>query len=164
MIYRILVVIVLMIGQLGCTTAYGPVGLTGGYSDIQLDANTCQVIFRGNAYTSRETVKLYLLYRCAEVTNERGFDFFCMVNESSYSKEIWYTTSGSSRSRTTGTLRGNRATFRTRGTYTPGTTFKGEKPSAVAEIKMYKGKKPNVPGFYSAKEVLKYLGPSIKRN
>jgi len=55
----------------GCATAYQAKGFRGGYNDIQLDENTFRVSFRGNGFTSQDTVITYLLYRCAEITRRQ---------------------------------------------------------------------------------------------
>lgn len=68
-----------------CTTAtpYQPLAsgatVSGGYSDQMLDDTHFRVSFRGNDVTSREQVETYLLYRAAELTAAKGFDWFEMV-------------------------------------------------------------------------------------
>ena len=69
----------------GCTTAtpYQPLGSTstrGGFADQQLDATHYRVSFYGNSLTSRQQVENYLLYRAAELTAQRGFNCFIIVN------------------------------------------------------------------------------------
>ena len=78
-----------------CATGYQAKGLTGGYSDFRLDANTFRVEFRGNAFTSRQNVETYLLYRCAELTSEAGYDYFVTVNSDTEARQGAYTTPGS---------------------------------------------------------------------
>jgi cell division septation protein DedD len=65
----------------GCTTAYQPDGISGGYSDRTLTNNTVQVSFRGNRFTQPDTLHSYLLRRCAEVTMQDGFHYFVLVHE-----------------------------------------------------------------------------------
>lgn len=68
----------------GCTTAtpYQPYiaerapGVHGGYSEQQLAPDFFLVRFHGNELTSRERVEAYLLYRAAELTLQRGYDWF----------------------------------------------------------------------------------------
>ena len=72
----------------GCATAtpYQPLGATrtqGGYVDQQLDATHFRVSFFGNSLTSRQQVENYLLYRAAELTMQRGFNCFTVVNHDS---------------------------------------------------------------------------------
>jgi hypothetical protein len=65
----------------GCSTAYQPDGVSGGYTDKVLAKNTVQVTFRGNRFTPPETVHSYLLRRCAELTLQDGFNYFVLVHE-----------------------------------------------------------------------------------
>jgi hypothetical protein len=62
----------------GCATPYQQDGLRGGYSERQIVADTYHVLFRGNGFISQQTVELYLLYRSAELTVEKGYDFFAI--------------------------------------------------------------------------------------
>lgn len=52
----------------------GPV--SGGYTDTQVEPDRLRVSFSGNTRTSRETVEVGLLYRAAELTLARGYDWF----------------------------------------------------------------------------------------
>lgn len=71
-----------------CTTAtpYQPYraesagGVHGGYSDQQLAPDRYLVRFHGNDLTSRDRVEGYMLYRAAEVTLQRGYGWFLMVD------------------------------------------------------------------------------------
>lgn len=51
-----------------------------GYTETYIDANRARVSFAGNGETSRETMETYLLYRSAELTLQRGFDYFVVVD------------------------------------------------------------------------------------
>jgi len=62
-----------------CATAYQPDGVAGGYFDRRLDSNTERVSFRGNRFSSPETLQSYLLRRCADVTLEDGYDYFVVA-------------------------------------------------------------------------------------
>lgn len=72
----------------GCTTAtpYQPYrpeslgGVHGGYSDQELAADRYLVRFHGNELTSRDRVEGYLLYRAAELTLQRGYDWFLIAD------------------------------------------------------------------------------------
>ncbi|MDX3908746.1 MAG: hypothetical protein QHC67_02895 [Sphingobium sp.] len=69
-----------------CTTAtpYQPLdprsATAGGYSDLQIEDSRYRVSFAGNSMTSRETVETYLLFRAAELTVSRGYDWFVMAD------------------------------------------------------------------------------------
>ena len=65
----------------GCATAYRPENLTGGYTNFRLADTTYRVRFKGNNYTSRDKVEQFLLYRCAELTTQLGYDHFLLISE-----------------------------------------------------------------------------------
>ncbi len=152
----------------GCATTYQPVAFKGGYSHIQVDANTFRVSFRGNGYTPRDRVETYLMYRCAELTAETGYDYFIIVGGSTDAGHGLISTPGTYRSTTTGSAMafGNTAygSATTTGTYTPGQTFIITKHTGTAMIKVFKGEKPpDNPSAFVAREVLQFLGSSIER-
>jgi len=122
----------------GCTTPYQARGYSGGYTDIPNDAQTYQVSFYGNANTNRETVELYHLYRCAELTASLGGDFFILDD------------------------RGADRNFQVR---TYGTNVSAEtRFSKTARIKVLKGQMPKTdPNAYDAHTILRNLGPRIAR-
>lgn len=141
-------------------TPYQPKASTGGYSDIQLDHNTVRVTFRGNAFLPKEKVEAYLLYRCAEVTLDLGFDYFVIVeNVSDVTPGVISTPgiyTGSTYQYGYGTT--------TYGTYIPGQTIPIKKHTGSALIKLFKGDKPeNIPDGFMAKELKGYLKPHIER-
>lgn len=61
-----------------CATKYGPSGLGGGYSDQKIDEDSYIVSFHGNGYASEERVWNFWIYRCAELTKQKGFDYFLL--------------------------------------------------------------------------------------
>jgi hypothetical protein len=142
-----------------CATAYGPVGLRGGYTDLQIDSNTFRVEFVGNGFTPRSTVENYLLYRCAELTARAGFDYFILLGSESDSTESYVTTPG----RYTASTQVVGNTLQTTGTVTPGQTYTITKHGGVAPMKVYKGKKPELPNAFAAREVMTFLGRAIGR-
>lgn len=70
----------------GCATGYNPKGWNGGYSDMRLGNDTYKVSFHGNESTESETVYDYYLRRCADLTVEKGFDYFAFIDQSSSSQ------------------------------------------------------------------------------
>ncbi|MEZ5933729.1 MAG: hypothetical protein R3F54_17615 [Alphaproteobacteria bacterium] len=62
-------------------TPYQAIGEQGGYTDQQLEANRYRVKFEGNSSTSRETVEDFALYRAAELTLQKGHDYFKVVSK-----------------------------------------------------------------------------------
>lgn len=89
---------ILLTALTACTTAtpYQPLTRSGtragGYSDQQVEPNRFRVTFAGNSMTSRETVENYLLYRAAQLTVERGFDWFVMADRDTDKKSSTYVT------------------------------------------------------------------------
>jgi hypothetical protein len=53
-----------------------------GYSETQIDVNRIRVSFTGEPGTDRESVENNLLYRAAELTMQRGYDWFTVINHS----------------------------------------------------------------------------------
>ena len=113
-----------------------------------------------------------MLYRCAEVTVAAGYDYFVVVGGSLSPEEVSYTTTtpGKYGSQTTGSAMGfgNMAmgSAQTTGTYTPPTTetYTDYKADTSVRIKGFKGEKPtDAPNAYDAHEVIKHLGPTIKK-
>lgn len=74
------VAIMAVTGLLGaCTTVYQPKGPTGGYTDTRLTDNSYVVEFSGNGNTSKEAVWNYWVYRCADLTVQKGYAYFAML-------------------------------------------------------------------------------------
>lgn len=51
-------------------------GIHGGYSEQQLAPGRYLVRFHGNSVTARDRVEGYMLYRAADLTVQKGFDWF----------------------------------------------------------------------------------------
>lgn len=66
----------------GCATSYQKDGMTGGYTDKQLNEDTFYVSFRGNGWTKPDKVDAYFLRRCAEVAKEHGYELFTIHDSS----------------------------------------------------------------------------------
>jgi hypothetical protein len=54
-----------------------------GFVEIPVDDNTFRISFHGNMYTDFETVDRYALYRAAELTESKGFDYFVIAESAS---------------------------------------------------------------------------------
>lgn len=76
-------------GIAGCATAPTPYqpyvserqsGVHGGFSEQQLAPDRYLVRFHGNEYTARDVVEGYLLYRSAELTLQKGYDSFVIMD------------------------------------------------------------------------------------
>lgn len=99
---RLLLIAAAAVGALAlsaCETAtpYQPLGVrgtnaSGGFYEQQIEANRVRVGFRGNSLTSRERVERYLLYRAADLTVQRGFDWFSAVDRNTERTDRFYST------------------------------------------------------------------------
>jgi hypothetical protein len=156
--FRALITLVCSIAAIGCATPYQPDGLGGGYSDNRIDSDVVSVEFRGNGYTSKRKVEMYLLFRCAEVTRDAHYDYFVALNPSTEATQGSFSTPGSFSS-VTSFARG--AAF-TRASFFPSQTINFTSFGATTLIKMGRGPKPveNVAAF-NAREVIEYMGPQI---
>ena len=154
-----------------------------GFSDEQIEANRFRVSFSGNSLTSRETVERYLLFRAAQLTLERGYDNFILVDRDTDKKTRTYSTGGSFGGGFGGGywgpswryygrgFRGWSPWYGGYGGYGFGDPFydRGfdvrtvEKYEAIAEIVVGRGEKSasNVRAF-NAREVIDNLGPRIQ--
>jgi hypothetical protein len=64
-----------------CATPYQQQGVLGGFDVKELRPDVYRVSFGGNGYTTRESVQVYWLHRCAEVAIERGFTGFEILSD-----------------------------------------------------------------------------------
>ena len=130
-------------GLSSCATPYQPRGWSGGYSDYPLQDDMFTVTFQANGYTSRERVRMFLLYRCAELTLERGYLFFAVI-ESNTDHTIFAITNTYSR-------------------YQSQTTI-GHKPSATHRIKVFR-ENPDAsnPNIYDATQLKQNLESQVVR-
>src|SRR5690554_3761321 len=80
---RIFAVLSLLSGLLlaACATPYQASGLTGGYSEKEIEPGIWRVTFSGNGHANYETVQTYWLYRSAEVAMEKGYDGFEILSQ-----------------------------------------------------------------------------------
>ena len=164
-----LAAVALGLGLAACATEtpYQPIVERGGYgySENQIESNRYRVSFRGNSLTERETVENYLLFRAAELTQQRGFDYFIVADRG---------VQGHSELRSMGPYRAGFAPnywFFTRRGWLPFYDPFFDQPAsyreitrfeASAEIAMFHGQKPaeNANAF-DARDVVANLGPRV---
>ena len=151
-----------MLGVLaGCgqPTPYQPAVDGYGYSEQQIEDNRYRVSFAGNDLTPAQTVQNNLLYRAAELTLDRGYDYFTVVDRTlDRSTAYWGTgdTLGSGH-------------FTRQGDFVGGigfTTYSArpiDSYTAYADVVMFEGEKPaGDVHAYDARSVLRQLGPTIE--
>jgi predicted RNA-binding Zn-ribbon protein involved in translation (DUF1610 family) len=153
----------------GCATPYQPCGLTGGYSETQLDENVFQVSFHGNGFTSQERASDLCLLRAAEIAKQHGFAYFIIVEkynrveQSAYTTPTTTTTNVNIATQGTAHVHGNNINYNsnssgTATSYTTGgQTYIISKPKTTNVIICFK-EKPKVDGLvYNVDFILKSL-------
>src|SRR6266851_614035 len=157
---RVAIAGIVLLITAGCATPYQQHGFRGGYSDARIGQNTVLVSFKGNGHTSKERVQLYLLYRCAEVTRQYGYDYFVITRGDTEARTSYL--SNYSATTTASAFGTGNAAFASAQTYGSGATIPVHKYGTDAFIKMFKGPKPsNDLNAYDARETLQYLGPQL---
>jgi hypothetical protein len=71
-------------GLLGCAqpTYYSPAVNGYGYAERELEPGHYQVVFAGNHKTRRETAHQYVLFRAAQLADEKGYDYVAVNDQS----------------------------------------------------------------------------------
>ena len=64
----------------GCASGYGSLGITGGYSEDELESGIWRISYYGNGVTTQESVQTYWLYRAAELATQKGYDGFEIIS------------------------------------------------------------------------------------
>lgn len=161
--------IALVLTLSACATPYQSIGITRGYSEMQLSDDTYKVSFRGNGFSSHEYVQNSLLHRCAELTKNNGYKYFVILGSDEDKKDSQFSTpttvstqnSGFGNGSFTGNTYGNsfNGGFNTFGSSSsntvihPGQTFNVSKYQDTVIIKMlYSNKK--APTAFKADAIL----------
>ncbi len=137
--------------------------MTGGFTDYPMGNDVYVVTFKANAYTDRQTVAMFLHYRCAELTAETGNDAFVILQSEAADSAFRWTSPGQSTTTSTGTASGlgghvhGNTTSTT--TIVPPQTHSFVKPGLSAVIRVFKS--PGPQGAFHAREVMKMLGPRV---
>ena len=129
---------------MGClSTEYQSSGITGGFTDQMTGPSTATISFKGNGFTSAENARSFAMRRAAEVTLQKGYDYFLIEG-------------GENRFKTqklSGTIQCNSYGYSTSCNEYGGGTV--NKPRSTLDIRMFKGNVPNKTGYYDAR----YLAP-----
>jgi hypothetical protein len=143
----------------GQPTPYQPAADGYGYSEQQIEDNRYRVTFAGNDLTPADTVQNYLLYRAAELTLDRGYDYFTMVDRKLDRSTTYWGTADPHFGAGYFTRSGHFASGLGLSTYSarPIDNYTG-----YADVVMFKGEKPSSDvNAYDARSVLRQLGPTI---
>lgn len=78
----------------GCVTPYEHynVWTDGGFDELQLSENSWKVSFKGNVFDDKDRVYDLCLLRCAELTLNNRYKYFCVVTRENSSEVGSYTT------------------------------------------------------------------------
>lgn len=158
----------------GCATPYQSKSLRGGYSDTALAPDVFRVVFRGNGFTSAERAQDFALLRASEVTIQRGFTCFAIVDERSDVTAHSFTTPGHAHTTESGTRfesaniylnpygasysGTSRMNMSATTTYTPPQTYVFYKPETGMLIKAFQSKPDGIFTFDAA-----FLQQSLKQ-
>lgn len=147
-------------------TPYQPSDGGYGYKEQQIEENRYRVTFSGNPSTPRETVQNYLLYRAAELTVQKGYDYFTIVDRD---------VERSTRYHSQGYVddfgfdpfayrRGDRHYHRFRPRYYSANSYPINEYSGIADIVMSEGDKPaEDANAYDALDVLQQLQSLVRQ-
>ena len=132
-----------------------------GYSEQALEADRYRVTFAGNSLTSRQTVENYLLARAAELTLQRGYDHFLIVDRGTDRQTTYNTTVTSPPDPFWRDVYWRPYPHGWSGS---ATTWPEDSYAASANVVLRKGAKPaDDPNAYDARAILERLGPAIAR-
>jgi hypothetical protein len=140
-------------------------GALGGYQEEQLAPDIYRVAFFGNGYTAPQTAAEYVIHRCAELTEQKGYRYFGILAVSDQSVTRAFTTPA--HAYTTGTgyanVIGNTAfgTYNSTTYYTPAQTVQFNFPRPVITIKMVNDW-PKGANLVSASAVLSVQMPGVQ--
>lgn len=151
---KILISITVILFALQGCTSYQKKGLSGGYSEIQLDENVFKVSFQGNGYTKPDRAADFTLLRSAELTLENGFQYFAIIDENNHTSHGTYTTPTTSHTTANAQVSGNYVHGNATTTTTGGQTYIISKPSSSNTIVCFK-EKPESVFTYNASYIYK---------
>src|SRR5467141_728098 len=131
----------------GCATPYQAKGMTGGFSETQLDENVFQVRFNGNGYTSGERAADFTLLRSAELARMHGYSYFIIVQSRAGNRYSTYTTPVQSHTTASATSYGNTTYGSATTTTTGGETYLISKPGVMNTIVCFKDRPEGYQGM-----------------
>jgi hypothetical protein len=143
-----------------------PGGSVYGYAEQAIERDRYRITFSGNSLTDRETVETYLLYRAAELTRERGYNHFTVVQRATDEEtQTWGSDPFYSRFYVDYRFYHPRyGWYRRHDPFWNDTRYRETtRYEAVAEIVMGRNPSGNDANDFNAGEVIRNLGPNIVR-
>lgn len=137
-----------------------------GFSETAIESDRYLVSFAGNSLTERDTVELYLLFRAAELTLERGYDYFTIVRRDTDADRRTVRSGDPFASRYGVHYRYFHPTYGWYGWRDPfwddTRTRETTRYEAQAEIVLGSGATPDDPDAFDARDVIANLGPRVE--
>ncbi|QNL18469.1 hypothetical protein HXX25_03425 [Hyphobacterium sp. CCMP332] len=155
---RSFIIIGLFAGLTSCASApttYAPsAGSNRGYSERQIESDRFRIRFDGGSDVSFEELEDLALLRAAELTLERGGDWFEIVSRSSDGDDDRPVRVGGSVGQTFGSRRYSGSSVGLGIQFAPGA---GDK-TIFLEILIRSGPRPDLPDAYDARQIVQRLG------
>lgn len=143
-----------------CATGYQAKGLSGGFSEVRRTDFIYQVRFEGNGYTTPQRAEDLALLRAAELTLEKGFRFFTLLDESTRVDRTTSTTATQSSTQGRIDAFGN---YRARTSVTGGDSFDVNRPTARLLVGMAPSNEVAGYIWMDARSVVADLGPKLRK-
>lgn len=159
--------LLLLISSITGCTGYGSGGTyanipTSGYYDTRINSNTAMVTYDGSMFSNPSRIHNYLLYRCAQVTINNGYDYFIITSESTSpvnvntTSKVSYNGYLSDRAKMYNNYDRNQTLHSANETSSP--MRENKSTTQVAVIKMFQGKPPCCNRAYVATDILAHVG------
>ena len=143
-------------------TPYQPAENGDGYAEQQLEDDRYRVTFAGNSATPRERVENGLLLRAAEITRDRGYDYFVVVNRDVERSVRYHTTYSGLGGHGFHHVHGFRHHPSGFGGFTSGTTHPRNSYRAFANVVLRTGTRPaDDANAYNARDIIEHLRPVV---
>ncbi|MDH3658875.1 MAG: hypothetical protein OEU92_02415 [Alphaproteobacteria bacterium] len=154
--------LMVLLGACATETPYQPSEGRYGYHEQQIEESRYRVTFAGNPSTPRETVQNYLLYRAAELTVQKGYDYFTVVDQD-VERSTRYYSHGYVDDFGYPYRHGYRRYYRP--SYYSSNAYPISEYASIADIVMAEGEKPaDDANAYDALDVLQQLQPLIRQD
>lgn len=152
----------------GCTqpTYYRPAANGFGYAEQQIAEDRYQVVFAGNHKTRREQAHQYVLFRAAQLADEKGYDYVA-VNDQSQRIEFYGSLFDRPTQRVDLTLDNGNSTDNVgfRNNDDDGVRNTVERYQAILDVSFYEDEESvpsDVREVYKTDAVLEEVGPAIE--
>jgi hypothetical protein len=146
-----------VLASLVACTSYQPEGFTGGFTETPLAKNAYQISSGGNAFTSAGKVRNIALVRAAELTLEKGFVSFIILDQDDEVTTSTLSSPGTFNATTN--YNGNSAY--TSGTYSGPQSSQINKAQTTMVVRMYEEDEPGSENALNPMEIIETIGPSV---